>query len=636
MAYKFRISLHGSKPAVSRTVVLEQDTGIRDAALVFITAMGWRGGRTYCFVADIGADDPKAISHEMEPLFTAEDLCEMDAALFYDVDTGWRVDIGPGEETEETGPKVLAWKGECPNQLLLGISDFNRIRKAAKDPSDPYHDQAEAWLGTVPTYDMEEVNRRLEDGDLAMPPVDHATPDASWMPVRAMLHYAREQIKARAARTEGFRCPQCGSVCEGRENLELSPTMVNSVAEYTVSIVCPKCRFETVLTAMNDGFSIGYHEEGSCRPQGQQQAIYDALLRKDDPRDPFEEAMYQAELACLYDKYRYRRDNSGTVAKCLAGLDKKDPRFAETDIICREAILLHAINGRKDVLGSTKGFTGALGAMAMVRKDYSFGTLETSTVKKAMKMLESDPGAGFIEKCAVAYIIACNASDSGDCEALSWTASVLEDVAAEADERTEALESAEWWALCTLMEAVVCGLHEVRKVEDAGRALGCMAGPFADRPDHGAPPAVRNLVLFRRALLLLSSGGNREQALRDLDRFMESVRGHEDNGIYTMRRMPYAAMLRADSGRMRKGEMTWEMALAANILVQLFSAGLIASRELEHALADFVSLYTEKGYSYSRICDIFKTNGLILTDKRSEPCRFNPGLIWHNDMTVRL
>lgn len=103
-----------------------------------------------------------------------------------------------------------------------------------------------------------------------------------------------------------------------------------------------------------------------------------------------------------------------------------------------------------------------------------------------------------------------------------------------------------------------------------------------------------------------------------------------------VRRMPYAAMPRADSGRTRKGEMTWEMALAANILVQLFSAGHMASCELEHALADFVSLYTEKGYSYGRICDIFKSNGLILTDKRSEPYRFNPGLIWYNDMTVRL
>ncbi len=636
MAFKIKLSLHGSKPVVSRTVALDPDMCLQEAALVFVTAFGWRGGRSHYFTNGCESGEVDILGSEEEEALTIGDLPDMDVAFFYDTCSSWRVDMEFKGETDTDGPKVLAWHGECPSQLFSGIHDFNRIRKAAKDPSDPYHDQAEAWLGTVPPYDLDSINKRLSEGDLAHPQCFFVTPGTSTdESLNSVMSFGMKMIDVAVADRHRARCPACGAECDTRANTDLPPSMIRNMPRHPLTIVCPRCRTETVLELRNDGFRIGPQEKGSVRPQDQQPAIYDALLRKDDPRDPFEEARYQAELGLLYDRYGYRKDNSGTISDCLAALDGADPRYEETAALCREAIvLLAAGNGRK-ALSDTGGFAGVIGATAMMSTIAWDGPSEdaVAVMKRAIGMAGSDSAPDLASRCRAAGVIALAAHILDDTDGLVWAASVLEDAASEAEARAESMESVEWWALCYLMEAVVCGLYSAGMLGEADRALKCMTGPFADSQCDGAPPAVRNLALFRRAMLFLSTEGDEAQALEDLERFVKSATISEDSGLFTAIRLPYALMLRAQRGAVKGEDLARERSMAIQVMSELLSAKRMSKNDAKMAFSDFMRIYVGRGYPYSRAREEFGKRGLKICKEMPDLGEFDIDDVWNNRMS---
>lgn len=635
MAYKIKLSLHGAKPVVNRTIALSQDMELYDAALVFITAMGWRGGRDHYFVTDLGMVEEEHIIRDMEEFYTVEDLKDMNATFYYDKYTDWRVDIEFKGETDENGPSVLSYKGECPNQLLSGIRDFNRIRKAAGDPSDPYHDQAEAWLSTVLPYDIDEVNEHLGKGETAFPEYHYITNSQLEDPLIAFMNVARKMMDGPRIRAKEFRCPECGSVCDGRRNLDLPPSRIKNLDEYPATIVCPRCRTETTLSVQNDGFRIGYHEKISSRPQDQQTEIYDMLSRMDETRDPFEEARYQAELGMLFHRYDYRRDNTDAIETSLNALDRDDPRYERTSALCRESIMMQAVKNGKKTQEDTEGFCGTCGAIAMTSMHLARSTQEklASIIPEARDMVDSENDAEMVDRCEAVALIAEAAHIVGDTNTLIWAAGILEEAASEAEEYADVLESVEWRNLCYLMECVVGGMYSADMPREADKALKCMTGPFVDCLEVKVPPAVRNITAFRRAMLFLSTDGDEEQALEDLESIMKSVRETEDNGVFTMRRVPYVEMLLAQHGRVRKKDLPKERAAVAGILVELFAAKRATPDEMNHAIQDFMSTYLGKGYSYKDACEDFRKQGLRIVEKKPEIREFSIDWAWDNDLT---
>ncbi len=636
MAYKIKLSLHGAKPVVNRTIALSQDMELYDAALVFITAIGWRGGRDHYFVTDLGMVEEERIRRDMEEFYTVEDLKDMNATFYYDRYTDWRVDIDFKGETDENGPSVLSYKGECPNQLLSGIRDFNRIRKAADDPSDPYHDQAEAWLSTMPPYDIDEVNEHLGNGETAFPEYHYVTNGQLDNPLIAFMNVARKMMDGPRIRTKEFRCPECGSVCDGRMNLDLPPSRIKNMDEYPATIVCPRCRTETTLSVQNDGFRIGYHEKISSRPQDQQTEIYDMLSRKDEARDTFKEARYQAELGMLFHRYDYRRDNTDVIETCLNALDRNGPEYENTSALCRESIVMQAVKNGKRIPEDTEGFYGTRGAIALTCMHIAKGVSEeemASIIPEAKGMVDSESDPEMVDRCEAAALIAEAAHLVGDTSTLVWAAEILEEAAAEAEEYADVLESVEWRNLCYLMECVVGGMYSADMPKEADKALKCMTSPFVDYPEVKVPPAVRNIIAFRRAMLFLSTDGDEEQALEDLESIMKSIRDTEDNGVFTMRRMPYVEMLLAQHGRVKKKDLPKERAAVAGILVELFSAKRATPDEMNHAIQDFMCTYLGKGYSYKDACEDFRKHGMRIIDKMPEFGEFNIDWAWDNDLT---
>ncbi len=634
MALKIKLSLHGSRPVVSRTLALDPGLDIYDAALVFVTAMGWRGGRKHYFVIDDGSEGPQIIDRDMEDVHTLRDLRDMNATFYYDPFSSWRVDMEFKDEADADGPKVLAWHGECPNQLLAGIRDFNDIRKAAKDPSDPGHDQAAAWLATVPPYDMDDVNRRLAKGEVAFPPYWFHS-KSSGDPSTALVRLAMRLMERSIEGDPGFRCPECGADCDGRMNFDLPPGMIQGVEEQPVTVVCPKCRAESVLYRRNDGFRIGFHEKDTSRPQDQQPAIYDALLRKDDVRDPFEEARYQAELGLLYYRYDYRRNNSDAISGCLDRLDRTDPRYGEASVLCRESLMLLALKDHMDeppyAPVDDEGFAGAVGAMALAERCILKGRLEEGdreALERAMRMVDSDPEAELADRCRVAAMIAMIAHSIDDIDALSWAASVLEDAASEAEECAECMESVGWWALCFLMESVVSGFYSLGRFSEADKALKCMTGPFVDCYSGEVPPAVRNLAQFRRAMLFLSTGGDEEQAMDDLEALMRSAKSCEDNGLYTTMRMMYAILLRAEHGVTKGEQLSNERAMFVDLLAQMLTQKHIGEKDVNKALCDFIRIYVGRGYPFSKAREDLRKGGFLLEKNQPDLGDFDIDLVW--------
>ncbi len=636
MAYKIKLSLHGSKPVVNRTIALDRNMELYDAALVFITAMGWRGGRDHRFVTDLGKDEEDTVKRHLEEFYTVNDLEDMNATFYYDRYTDWRVDIEFKGETDEKGPSVLSYRGECPNQLLSGIRDFNRIRKAAGDPSDPYHDQAEAWLGTVPPYDIDEVNERLGKGETALPEYHCILDGMLENPMIAFMNAARKMIDGPLVRTKTFRCPECGSACDGRRNLDLPPNRIRGMEEYPATIVCPKCRTETVLTVQNDGFRIGYHEKISSRPQDQQSEIYEMLSIKDKDRDPFQEARYQAELGMTFYRYDYRRDNTDVIEACLKALDRDDPRYGKVSALCRESIMMQAVKNGKKIPEDTEGFFDTYGAIALMRMRLAKSASEEelgSIIPKAIDMVNSDCDPGMADECEAAALIAESGHIAGYTDALIWAAGILEEMASEAEEHAGVIESVEWWSLCYLMECVVGGLYSADMVKEADKALKCMTASFLDYPEVKVPPAVRNLIAFRRAMLFLSTDGDEEQALEDLESVRKSIECAEDNGPFTMRRMPYVWMLLAKYGRVKKKDLPDERTNVTRILAELLASKQVTPDEMNHAIHDFLMIYLGKGYSYKDAREDFRKQGITILDKMPDLGEFDIDWVWDNNMT---
>lgn len=449
------------------------------------------------------------------------------------------------------------------------------------------------------------------------------------------MNVARKMMDGPLVRTKEFRCPECGSVCDGRRDLDLPPSRIKNMDEYPATIVCPRCRTETTLTVQNDGFRIGYHEKISSRPQDQQTEIYDMLSRKDEVRDPFEEARYQAELGMLFYRYDYRRDNTDAVERCLNALDKNDPRYGKVSVLCRESIMMQAVKNGKKTPEDTDGFCGTCGAIAMTGMHLAKSAPEklASIIPVARDMVDSENDAEMVDRCEAVALIAEAAHIADDTDTLIWAAGILEEAASEAEEYADVLESVEWRNLCYLMECVVGGMYSADMPKEADKALKCMTGPFVDYPEVKIPPAVRNIIAFRRAMLFLSTDGDEEQALEDLESIMKSVRNTEDNGVFTMRRVPYVEMLLAQHGRVKKKDLPKERIAVANILVELFSAKRATPDEVNHAIQDFMSTYLGKGYSYKDACEDFRRQGMKIVEKKPEIREFSIDWAWDNNLT---
>ena len=159
MAAKMKITLVGSDPQVTRTIAIPSGTVAIDVVDIIITSLEWEGGCRHLLTMDRNTVNEKELSMLDNYSMTVDDLRGHRLRLIYDDCPGWEMDIIFQKDVESDVPKVLRYKGDSPPCVLAGVRDWNRVNKAAEDPSDPYHDQASAWMSLVEPYDEDSINR---------------------------------------------------------------------------------------------------------------------------------------------------------------------------------------------------------------------------------------------------------------------------------------------------------------------------------------------------------------------------------------------------------------------------------------------------------------------------------------------
>ena len=169
MAAKMKITLAGSVPQITRTIAIPSRTTVFETVSIIITSLEMSGGREYTLLLDWNTLSERQLSKAEQYNMDIDELRSHRVRLIYDDHPGWTMDVVFQKDTESDVPKGLNYKCDSPPRMLAGTRDWNMVNKAASDPQDPYHDQADAWLSLVEPFDEDMINERLENNELAIP-----------------------------------------------------------------------------------------------------------------------------------------------------------------------------------------------------------------------------------------------------------------------------------------------------------------------------------------------------------------------------------------------------------------------------------------------------------------------------------
>jgi hypothetical protein len=178
MIYHLQIALNNVTPAITRTVVVEDDMTLFELHLVVQIAMGWENCHLWQFeiatriFADleideyIQADDSRRILlREILP-----NQIGFEFEYTYDFGDDWehniRIDKIQQSDFGRRYPYCLLGENACPPEDCGGAPGYENILFLLQHPKHPqYEARIVEWLGTDfdPTnFDMTEVNDRLD------------------------------------------------------------------------------------------------------------------------------------------------------------------------------------------------------------------------------------------------------------------------------------------------------------------------------------------------------------------------------------------------------------------------------------------------------------------------------------------
>ena len=563
MAAKMKITLAGSVPQITRTIAIPSGTTVFETVSIIITSLEMSGGREYTLLLDWNTLSERQLSKAEQYNMDIDELRSHRVRLIYDDYPGWTMDVVFQKDTESDVPKVLKYKGDSPPRMLAGTRDWNMVNKAASDPQDPYHDQADAWLSLVEPFDEDMINERLEKNELAIPGppyrLDISDPAESLLD---MMGESRKTMDSTGPLKDVFRCPVCGSECDGRLDKDGTRVEMQGVMRYPAIAMCPSCRepFEVHLT--NDGYRKGYCDETMLRPYDQCLPYYDLLRRKDEDMTPVERARFITDLALA--EFRYGKREKTPIEELREECWDQDPSDPEQFGIMMRLMAL-MITRRPDecadVMDDAENMTeclhGTFGSILLScigKVNHSKETdVRRDLLRQALDLLNNDAEEGpYFRLLALKDIInGCNEIEDGGI--LSECVGTFEKIVEVYTSDPASKESAEWSILCHVFEMFCQTAHELKRIDLAEMVVKIMSGPFADEWCEPIPPGVRNIVRFRRAIVFLSGDGDREQAIDDLVSVDESSKSLEENGPFTNIRMLFCNIILISMGK-RKPE----------------------------------------------------------------------------------
>jgi len=175
--YQIKITLKDIKPPIWRRLQVTNDTVLEKLHEIIQVAMGWDNyhlhqfidGDTYYGQPDPDYDDVM----KNENGVTISQLVSREGALFhyeYDFGDGWVHEILvekilPAEKGTQY-PVCIKGKRACPPEDVGGVWGYSDFLETIMNPKDPEYDYMVEWVGgdfDPEVFDMEEINKRLND-----------------------------------------------------------------------------------------------------------------------------------------------------------------------------------------------------------------------------------------------------------------------------------------------------------------------------------------------------------------------------------------------------------------------------------------------------------------------------------------
>lgn len=161
--YQIKVTLMDSIPPIWRRLQVRSGVTLRKMHNILQAAMGWQNSHLHMFRGpggDYGRPDPEAeLDWHDDRTFTLARILirEQDPIVYtYDMGDGWEhelllekvLDPEPGVRY----PRCLDGARACPPEDCGGMSGYENVLAALKDPNHPEHEDMKVWLeGWVPS-----------------------------------------------------------------------------------------------------------------------------------------------------------------------------------------------------------------------------------------------------------------------------------------------------------------------------------------------------------------------------------------------------------------------------------------------------------------------------------------------------
>ena len=175
--YQFKITLIGSKPTISRTILVESSRTFYEFHHIIQIAMGWLNYHLFQFMAkEYCISDPSFVDYKeildskeirLDQIFTEEgEKIEYE----YDFGDGWKHIIKLEKisliKLNEIYPVCIRGKRSCPPEDCGGIWGYQNLVEVMGNKKHPEYKEMKEWIGgdfDPEEFNIEEINEELKD-----------------------------------------------------------------------------------------------------------------------------------------------------------------------------------------------------------------------------------------------------------------------------------------------------------------------------------------------------------------------------------------------------------------------------------------------------------------------------------------
>lgn len=160
--YQLKVTLLGSAPPIWRRFEVSHDLTLEKLHNILQVVMGWENAHLYDFYKG-----RERLSKSLM-LFQAATRARSKFIYLYDMGDSWEHEIVVEkvlkDQEGKSHPVCLEGLRACPPEDCGGISGYEEMLDAVKDPGHPDHEHFQEWLGDdfdPETFDLEGINKRL-------------------------------------------------------------------------------------------------------------------------------------------------------------------------------------------------------------------------------------------------------------------------------------------------------------------------------------------------------------------------------------------------------------------------------------------------------------------------------------------